>query len=83
MIMARYKKFKGMRRKMSPQAQVFIRDRISQLMREGYPQKQAIAIAYSEARKKNYKIKHSPSWHEWKYYGGEVRGEPEPENKFY
>jgi hypothetical protein len=23
-----------------------------------------------------------PSWHEWKYYGGEIRGEPEPENKY-
>jgi hypothetical protein len=65
--MIRWKSFGGKRT--SLKAQVFIRDRISQLMREGYPQKQAIAIAYREARKKGFKIKHyEPTEHEKEYY---------------
>ena len=29
------------------------------------------------------KKEQSSSWHGWKYYGGEARGEPEPKNKYY
>ena len=46
---------------MSPQAQIFIRDRIETLMNTGkYTHKQSIAIAYNEARKKGYKVPKYP-----------------------
>jgi hypothetical protein len=32
---------------------------------------------------KSKKKSSEASWHEWKYYGGETRGEPEPSNKYY
>lgn len=63
------KRWKSFNRKTSLKAQTFIGERIRQLMREGYPRKQAIAIAHSEARKKGYKIKHyEPTESEKRYY---------------
>jgi uncharacterized protein YoaH (UPF0181 family) len=41
--------------KMTEQGQKYISEKIKKLMDEGYPQKQAIAIAYSYARKAGYK----------------------------
>lgn len=41
---------------MTDQAIEFISDKISQLMNEGYKQKQAIAIAFNEARKKGFDV---------------------------
>jgi len=40
----------------SSPASRFLSKKIPMLMREGYPQKQAVAIAYSMARKKGYRI---------------------------
>lgn len=56
--------------KMSLQAQTFISAKIEQLVHEGYPIKQAKAIAYSEARAKHFKIKkrREPTESEKKYY---------------
>lgn len=42
----------------------FIGEKISTLMHEGYPQKQAIAIAFSMARKAGYKTNPGAAWHE-------------------
>jgi len=60
--MSRWKKMYEYRGKpMSPQAQIFIRDRIETLMNTGkYTHKQSIAIAYNEARKKGYKVPKYP-----------------------
>lgn len=41
---------------LSKPARDFISKKIPKLMEEGYPQKQSIAIAYSMARKKGYKV---------------------------
>ncbi len=73
------------RRKIPKHIASFISNKIEELMKEGYPRKQAIAIAYSEARKKHptLKKKLEPTHHEWEYYGGKVRGEPEPKDKYY
>jgi hypothetical protein len=46
--------------KMTPEAQEFISKKIKVLMDEGYPQEQAIAIAYSMAREKGYDVPESP-----------------------
>jgi hypothetical protein len=84
--MSRWKSFGST--SLPKKASTFISKKIRQLVNEGYPQQQAIAIAYSEARKryphmKGLKKDAEPSWHEWKYYGGEARGEPEPKDKYY
>lgn len=42
--------------KLSAAAKDYISDKIEKLRAEGYPQKQAVAIAYSYAKKKKYKI---------------------------
>jgi uncharacterized protein YoaH (UPF0181 family) len=56
-------------RKLPLRTQLFIQNKIAELMREGYPQKQAIAIAYAEARKKHPKMKSlEPTKSEKKYY---------------
>jgi hypothetical protein len=44
------------RRKMSPEARVFISRHIRKHREEGMPRKQAVAVAYSEAREKGYKV---------------------------
>ena len=41
----------------SKKAQKYISKKIKINLKEGYPQEQAIAIAYSQARAKGYKIK--------------------------
>lgn len=46
--------------KLSGDAQEFISKKISKLDKEGYPQKQAIAIAYSMARKAGYEVPAAP-----------------------
>jgi hypothetical protein len=45
---------------MSKKARKFISGKISELMEEGYPQKQAVAIAYDMARKKRFKVPEAP-----------------------
>jgi hypothetical protein len=46
--------------KMTPEAQEFISKKIKILMDEGYPQDQAIAIAYSMAREKGFDVPEVP-----------------------
>lgn len=43
-------------RKMSRQASAFIANKVRILRDEGYSRKQAVAIAYSTARRRGYKI---------------------------
>jgi uncharacterized membrane-anchored protein len=45
------------KRKLSKKAQSYISAKIKKLIEEGYPQKQAIAIAYSYARKRGFKVR--------------------------
>jgi hypothetical protein len=45
------------KRKLSKKAQLYISAKIKKLIEEGYPQKQAIAIAYSYARKRGFKVR--------------------------
>jgi uncharacterized protein YdaT len=73
--------YKG--RKISKRVASFISNKIEELMDEGYPQQQAIAIAYSEARKKYPRAKGL------KQYAMRKAGEPskreatESEKKYY
>jgi len=90
--MGKWKAF-GRGRKLTPRVQIFISNRIEELVNRGYPQQQAIAIAYSEARKRYPRTKglkkyvmgvrpksREPMHYEWEYYGGKERGEPEPKD---
>jgi hypothetical protein len=54
---ANVKKFAA---KMTPEAQEFISKKIKVLMDEGYPQEQAIAIAYSMARERGFDVPEAP-----------------------
>ena len=54
--MARWKKF-GSKKKIPPKIKKFLVKEIESLMFRGYNHKQAIAIAYSKARKKYPKYK--------------------------
>jgi hypothetical protein len=58
------------KKKLPRSVQLFISDKIAELVNEGYPQKQAVAIAYSEARKKHPSLKKrlEPTEHEKIYY---------------
>lgn len=47
-------------RKMTEEAQEFISKKIKTLMDEGYPQEQAIAIAYSMARERGFDVPEAP-----------------------
>jgi hypothetical protein len=49
------------KRKLSPEAEKFISRKIRKNIKEGRPQKQAVAIAYSQARAKGYKVPATPS----------------------
>jgi uncharacterized protein YdaT len=44
------------KRKLSKKAQSFISRKIKKLIDEGYSQKQAVAIAYSYARKRGFRV---------------------------
>jgi hypothetical protein len=42
--------------KLSKKAQSYISRKIKKLIKEGYPQKQAVAIAYSYAKKRRFRV---------------------------
>ena len=46
--------------KMTEQAQKFVSRKISQLQREGVPKRQSVAIAFSEARERGFKVPPAP-----------------------
>jgi len=46
--------------KMTEQAQKFVSRKISQLQREGVPKRQSVAIAFSEARERGFKVPPTP-----------------------
>ena len=52
--------------KLSKKAREYISRKIKILMDEGYPQKQAVAIAYSYARRKGYKVPESKEYKKFK-----------------
>jgi transposase len=45
------------KRKLSKRAQSYISKKIKKLIEEGYPQEQAIAIAYSYAQRHGFKVR--------------------------
>jgi hypothetical protein len=45
------------KRKLSKKAQSFISRKIKKLLDEGYPQEQAVAVAYSYAKKRGFKVR--------------------------
>ena len=44
------------KRKLSKKAQSYVSHKIKKLLDEGYPKKQAVAIAYSYARRRGLKV---------------------------
>lgn len=58
----------GVNEKLTDAAKEFISDKIKKLKEEGYPQKQAIAIAYSYAKKAKYKVDESNSFNKTKSF---------------
>jgi hypothetical protein len=42
--------------KMTPEARSFVSNKIATLQREGVPKRQSVAIAFSEARQRGFKV---------------------------